>query len=109
MVAVILGLVTNDDDADMRVTLTESAGVSGRVNFLRMTCSNGTVREWGAGKIQAAAGSNRAAASSNTVIVVHYTCPSSSRPRELIGDIVDDNGFQHRVTTSPFHPDWPGT
>ncbi len=107
--AIILGPVASDDDADLRVTLTESAGVGARINFLRLMCSNGTVREWGAGKIASIAGSNRASGSADTILVVHYLCPSSSRPRELLGDLVDDHGFRHQISTSPFHPDWPGT
>lgn len=109
LAAIILGPVSSDEDADLRVTLTESVGVAARINFLRLRCSNGTVREWGAGKIASIAGSNRASGSADTVIVVHYLCPSSSRPRELLGDLVDDHGFRHQISTAPFHPDWPGT
>ncbi len=105
----VLGPVSSDDDADLRITLTESNGVASRLNFLRLTCTNGAVREWGAGNIVAERGSNRVAGNTELVLVRHYVCPSSSRPARLLADLVDENGFAHQVTAVPYHPDWPGT
>ena len=48
MTATILGPVERDDDADLRVSLRESAGVASRLNFLRLVCGNGAEQEWGA-------------------------------------------------------------
>ena len=108
MSARILGPVEHDDDADLRVTLHETAGVSARLNFLRLTCTNGTVREWGAGSFIAELGSNRVEGFQTLVLVRHYVCPSSSRPAKLVADLTDANGFHHVVVAVPFHPDWPG-
>ena len=105
----VLGDVSSDDDADLRITLKESNGVASRLNFLRLTCSNNAVREWGAGNISAERGSNRVAGNSELVLVRHYVCPSSSRPARLLADLTDDNGFAYQVTAVPYHPDWPGT
>lgn len=102
--AKILGPVQHDDDADMEFTLVESEGVGGSVNFVRLTCSNGTSREWGAADI----GDNRAPGAGTFVLVRHYLCPNSGRPREALFDVTDDNGFHHEVISAPYHPDWPG-
>lgn len=104
----VLGPVAHDDDADLRVSIRESNGVPGRLNFLRLTCSNGAENEWGAGVIASALGSNVMAATAETIVVVHYLCPNSSRPARILGDITDANGFHHQIVAAPFHPDWPG-
>ena len=109
MSARILGLVEHDDDADLRITLSEKEGVAARINFLRLTCTNGSVQEWGAGSLASELGSNRIAGFAELVLVRHYFCPSSSRPARLLADIDDENGFHHQVIAVPFHPDWPGT
>lgn len=108
LTARILGPVEHDDDADLRITLTETNGVAARVNFFRLTCSNGVSQQWGAGNIAAERGSNRIAGNGQLVIVRHYLCPSSSRPFRILADLTDENGFSHRVESAPYHPDWPG-
>ena len=105
----VLGPVSSDDDADLRITLTETNGVASRLNFLRLTCSNNAVREWGSGNIAAERGSNHVAGNTELVLVRHYVCPSSSRPAQLLADLTDENGFAYQVTAVPYHPDWPGT
>ncbi len=105
----VLGPVSSDDNADLRITLAETNGVASRLNFLRLTCSNNAVREWGSGNIAAERGSNRVAGNTEIVLVRHYVCPSSSRPAHLLADLTDDSGFSYRVTAVPYHPDWPGT
>ncbi len=105
----VLGEVSSDDEADLRITLTESNGVASRLNFLRLTCSNNAVREWGSGNISAERGSNRVAGNSELVLVRHYVSPNSSRPARLLADLTDDNGFAYPVTAVRYHPDWPGT
>ena len=108
MSARILGPAQNDDDADLRITLSETNGVAAHLNSLVLRCTNGVERQWGAGNIVAERGSNRIEASSELVIVRHYLCPSSARPARLEAILVDDSGFQHHVVAAPFHPDWPG-
>ncbi len=105
----VLGPVSSDDNADLRITLAETNGIASRLNFLRLTCSNNAVREWGSGNIAAERGSNRVAGNTEIVLVRHYVCPSSSRPAQLLADLTDDSGFSYRVTAVPYHPDWPGT
>lgn len=100
----ILGPVSSDDDADMEFTLVESRGVAGALNFVRVTCSNGSSQEWGADGFD----SNRVPGGASFVFVRHYKCRSSGRPREVLVDLTDDNGFHHQVKAAPFHPDWPG-
>ena len=108
MTAVILGPPQNDDDADLRVTVQEMDGVGARLNFLRLTCSNGAAQEWGAGSFVSELGSNRIAGKQTLVVVRHYRCPNSSRPARLLADLTDENGFHHQVITAPYHPSWPG-
>ncbi len=108
MSARILGPVQNDDDADLRIVLTETNGVAARLNSLVLRCTNGVERHWGAGNITADGGSNQIEGHTELVIVRHYLCPSSGRPARLEAELVDDRGFQHQVVTVPFHPDWPG-
>jgi len=108
MSASILGPVQNDDDADLRIALSETNGVAAHLNSLVLRCTNGVERQWGAGNIAADRGSNRIEGNSELVIVRHYLCPSSARPARLEAELVDANGFQHNVVAAPFHPDWPG-
>ena len=108
MSARILGPAQNDDDADLRIELKETNGVSARINLLRLTCNNGSQQQWGAGNITAERGSNQIAGNGEVVLIRHYRCPSSGRPSTLEADLVDTNGFQHRISVAPFHPDWPG-
>ena len=105
----VLGPVSSDDDADLRITLAETNGIASWLNFLRLTCSNKAVREWGSGNIAAERGSNRVAGNTELVLVRHYVCPSYSRPARLLADLTDENGFAYQVTAVPYHPDWPGT
>ena len=105
----VLGPVWSDDDADLRITLAETNGIASRLNFLRLTCSNNAVREWGSGNIAAELGSNRVAGNTELVLVRHYVCPSSSRPARLLADLTDENGLAYQVTAVPYHPDWAGT
>ncbi len=108
MSARILGPVQNDDDADLRIALRETNGVAAHLNSLVLRWTNGVERQWGAGNIAADRGSNRIEGNTELVIVRHYLCPSSGRPARLEAELVDANGFQHHVVTTPFHPDWPG-
>ena len=108
MSARILGPAQNDDDADLRIALSETNGVAARLNSLVLRCTNHVERHWGAGNIAADRGSNRIEGNSELVIVRHYLCPNSGRPARLEAELVDANGFQHHVVTAPFHPDWPG-
>ena len=108
MSARILGPVQNDDNAEIRIELRETNGVSARLNFLRLTCNNGAQQEWGAGNIAAERGSNRIEGGSEVVIVRRYLCPSSGRPFRLEASLEDVNGNTLTVTAAPFHPDWPG-
>lgn len=104
LTAQILGPVQHDDDADMEFTLVESKGVSADLNFVRMTCSRGSSLEWGADDFD----SNRVLGGTSFVFVRHYQCQGSGRPREVLIDLTDDNGYHHQVVAAPFHPDWPG-
>lgn len=104
----IVGPVQNDDNTDMRITLTETNGVAARLNFLKLTCNNGGTQQWGAGNIASDRGSNLIGANSEVVIVRHYSCRASGRPFRLEADLTDSNGNAIRVDTAPFHPDWPG-
>ena len=104
----VLGPVQSDDDADMQITLTETNGVASRLNLVRLTCSNGSAQEWGAGSFVAEFGTNRLDGGTETVFVRHYVCPSSGRPARLLASLTDQTGFEVRVEAVPFHPDWPG-
>ena len=104
----ILGQAAHDDDSDIEITLEETKGVAFDVNFVRLTCSNGVSREWGATSFIAELGSNRVDGGATLVVRRHYFCPSSGRPRELLADLTDESGFHHVVIAAPYHPDWPG-
>ena len=102
-----LGPVQNDD-ADLRIVLTETSGIAARLNSLVLRCTNGVERHWGAENIAADRRSNQIEGHTELVIVRHYLCPSSGRPAKLEAELFDDAGYQHHVVAVPFHPDWPG-
>jgi hypothetical protein len=104
----ILGPVTSDDESDIEITLRETGGVAFDINFVRLTCNNRASQEWGASDFVAELGSNRIEGETTLVFRRHYSCRSSGRPQEILADLTDANGHPHRVSASPYHPDWPG-
>jgi hypothetical protein len=103
----ILGPVQNDDDADLQITIIESGGVAAALNFIRLTCSNNAQTEWGASSFANEWGMNLIPGGTTVTLVRHYRCPASGRPRLILADLTDVNGFHHVITAAPFHPDWP--
>jgi hypothetical protein len=105
----ILGPVQSDDDSDIEFRISETSGVAGHLNFIRLTCNNRASFEWGAASFIGERGTNRIEANAVVTYVRHYTCPSSGRPQEILADLDDVNGNRHQVKAAPFHPDWPGS
>jgi hypothetical protein len=108
MTARIVGPVERDSASDILVTLRETGGVDATLHFVRLTCTNDAVQEWGADSFVEEFGSNTITASSQLQIQRSYTCPSSARPFLVIAGLTDKNGHDHTVEATPFHPDWPG-